>query len=110
MGMYQGTTPTIPLRFEGINLAEAKVYVSLYDEKKKQLHVYESGRDFMVSQSGYDSITSLALTQEETLGLGVGLCTIQGRWVFPDGSAGATKKVSIQVQSVLQKDVISYDS
>ena len=107
--MYQGTTPTIPIRIKNANLIDAKVHISLYDEQKKVLYDYESGRDFIVSQDGYDSVTSLSLTQEMTLGLGNGLISIQARYVFPDGGVGATNKQSIQVQSILNKEVLEYE-
>ena len=106
--MYQGTTPSIPITFEGVNLLEAKVYLSVYDERKKVLHTYESGRDFYINVNGSDSETMLSMSQEDTLSLGEGLCFIQGRWVFPDGVAGATQRAAIQIQSVLMKDVIEY--
>ena len=107
--MYKGTTPTIPIVFEGVNLVEAKVFLSLFDEQKKKLYNFESGEDFLVTASGGDSVTQLSLTQEQTLEFGNGLCSIQGRWVFPNGAAGATQRASIQIQDVLMKGVISYD-
>ena len=106
--MYQGSTPSIPITFEGVNLEEARVFLTLYDEKNKELHTFTSPEDFVISNSGQDSTTMLSLTQEMTLGFGIGPVTIQGRWVFPDGVAGTTQKVSIQMQSALLKDVIHY--
>lgn len=107
--MYQGTTPVIPVRFDGADLSLAKVYLSLYDEKNKELYTFESGNDFTVEKDGDDSVTYLHLTQEQTLALGVGTCTFQARWIFSDGSAGATQKARAYIQDVLQKGVISYE-
>ena len=107
--MYQGTTPSIPIRFEGINLMEAKVIISLYDEQKKIRYDYESGKDFMIHTEGDDSVTELSMTQDQTLNLGTGLISIQARYIYSNGSCGATQRASIQMQSVLNKEVISYD-
>ena len=106
--MYQGSTPSIPIRFEGVNLTEAKVYITVYDEMKKKQYDFESGKDFIVSIAGDDSVTDLSMSQEQTLALGTGLCSIQGRWVFSDGVAGTTQRASIQVQPAIKKEVISY--
>lgn len=107
--MYKGTTPTIPIRFENVNLVEAKVVITLYDEQKKTGIDFVSGRDFLVSQDGYDSTTSIALTQEQTLAFGTGLIAIQARFIYPDGSVGATQRESVQMQDVLNKEVLRYD-
>lgn len=106
--MYQGTTPTIPITIEGVDLTEARVIITIKDEKKRVLHNYESARDFIVYKSGDDSVTNLTLTQEDTLNYGDGLCSVQARWVFPDGIAGATQEAHIQMQAVLNKELISY--
>ena len=106
--MYKGTTPSIPIRLEDVNVTEATVYISLYDEQKKQLYTFVSGKDFNTEFDGKDTTTYLSLSQEMTLGLGTGLCTIQARWVFPGGIAGATQKVSCQIQDILYKELIEY--
>lgn len=106
--MYKGTTPAIPIRFKNAILTEAKVYITLYDEQKKVQYDFVSGTDFILDQSGYDTVTTLSLTQEQTLALGNGIVSIQARYVFPDGVAGATQREGIQIQDVLKKDVIEY--
>lgn len=106
--MYQGTTPSIPIILEGINLTEARVYLTLFDEQKKKEHEFVSGTDFMTEFDGTNTVTYLTLTQELTLELGTGICSIQARWIFPDGVAGATQKTGVQIQGVLKKGVISF--
>ena len=51
----------------------------------------------------------MTLTQEQTMSLKAGSCRAQVRWVFPDGSAGATKTQAITIEDVILKDVIVYD-
>jgi hypothetical protein len=108
--MYQGTTPTIPIRFKNVNITAAKIYLSIFDDQKKELYNFVSGTDFFPTASGRDTYAELTLTQEQTLALGTGTVSIQGRWILPDGSAGATRKTSIPVNSILMKGVIEYDA
>jgi len=106
--MYQGTTPIIPLKFVGVDLSEAKIYLTIEDDRKKKMITFTSGDDFTVEFDGTDTVGTLRLTQEQTLGLSPGNCDVQARFIFPDGSSGATKKAQVYVGSVLLKDVISY--
>ena len=108
--MYQGTTPIIPLRFKGVDLTEAKIYLTLYDEKKKENTTYESGTDFTVTFDGQDSVGTISLTQEQTLAMSAGAHIAQARWIYPDGTSGATVKKKVYVNDVLLKGVISYDN
>lgn len=106
--MYQGTTPIIPLTFKGVDLSEAKIYLTMADGCKKT-RTFVSGEDFEVTFDGTDTTGTIRLTQEQTLNMSAGAHTVQARWVFPDGSAGASKKTTAHVNEVLLKDVISYD-
>ena len=106
--MYQGTTPIIPLRFKEIDLTEAKIFLTLYDEKKKTNKTYESGVDFTVSFDGTDTVGTIELSQEQTLGMSSGAHQAQARWIYPDGTAGATVKKKVYVNDVLLKGVIQY--
>ena len=74
----------------------------------ERLFDVEIGREgsMPITEMRVDRIT---LTQEQTLMLNAGSCTAQIRFVFPDGSAGATVKRSITVSDVIQKGVIEYD-
>jgi len=106
--MYRGTTPSIDIVFDNVNLEEAKVYITLYEQKSKTQIDLESGTDFVVSPGLNNSSTMISLTQEQTLALGTGLVCIQARWVFQDGVAGATQVAEVQMQDVLKKGVIEY--
>lgn len=106
--MYQGTTPTIPLTFKKIDLSEAKIYLTFQDEQKKKTLTFTSGEDFTVTFDGTDTTGEIKLTQKQTLDMCQGNCTVQARFVFPDGNAGATEKTQLFVNPVILKDVISY--
>ena len=108
--MYQGTTPTIPLTFKGVDLSSAKIYLTFEDEKSKSQMNFTSGTDFTVeydSETG-DTTGTLRLTQEQTLKLNPGNIAVQARYIFPDGNAGATIKTKEKINPVLLKGVISY--
>lgn len=106
--MYQGTTPTIPLTFKAVDLSSAKIFLTIEDDRKKKMITFTSGDDFEVEFDGTNTVGTLRLTQQQTLGLSPGNCTVQARFIFPDGSSGATEKASIFVNPVILKGVISY--
>jgi hypothetical protein len=106
--MYQGTTPTIPIKFKGVDLTQAKIFLTIQDDRKKSQMTFTSGDDFSVEFDGTDTVGTIRLTQEQTLRMSPGNCEVQARFIFPDGSSGATGKTNIFVNPVLLKGVISY--
>lgn len=106
--MYEGTTPTIPLTFKGIDLREAKIYLTIENPREEQQYTFTSGTDFTVEYDGENSTGSITLTQQETLDLGPGDCYVQARYIFENGTSGATKKTKVFINPVLLKEVISY--
>lgn len=106
--MYRGTTPTIPIRIKGIDLTDAKLFLTFESPTRKQLTL-ESPRDFEVELDGEDTVGYVGLTQEQTLMLSASNHAVQIRWVESDGTAGATKTQQINVKDVLLKGVIHYD-
>lgn len=107
--MYQGTTPTIPLKFKSVDLSSAKIYLTIEDKHKTNQITFISGDDFTVEYDGTDTVGTLRLTQEQTLKLTPGNCNVQARFVFPDGTSGATSEAGIFVNSVILKGVIKYE-
>ncbi len=73
--MYTGTTPTIILTFpEGTDFSGANVYVSLANDRKKELIRFEN-------PSIEDNVISISLTQEQTIAL-PRYVLIQVNWVY----------------------------
>ena len=107
--MYQGTTPTIPVRFKGADLTEAKIYLTIEDEDKKKQITFESGDDFTVEYDGTDTTGTIRLTQEQTLAMSPGYCYVQARFIFADGNSGATTETRIFINPVILKGVITYE-
>lgn len=109
--MYRGTTPTLPIRIHGIDLTQAKIFLSIWGEEKESIFTLTTPEDFTVDYDRENDETSgeITLTQEQTLALSAGSCQAQIRFVFPDGRAGATPPREIGVKDVFLKDVIAYD-
>lgn len=110
--MYQGTTPTIPFTIKGIDLTQARVYITLLDLKKQETQTFDSsGEKVTVSYSAENDETTiqLTLTQEETLAISEGQITAQARWILANNKAGASDKASLTVHDVIYKEVITYD-
>lgn len=110
--MYQGTTPTIPFTIKGIDLTQARVFLTLQDQRTWETQTYDSSGDkVMVSFSAEDDETTiqLTLTQEETLAISEGKIMVQARWVLANNKAGASDKASLTVNDVIYKEVITYD-
>ena len=108
--MYQGTTPTIPMTFKGIDLTSAKIFVTIEDDKTHELMTFTSGDDFTVEYDyeHQNTVGYLSLTQEQTLKLTAGNCAIQPRYIFADGQAGACAKAKLHINPVILKKVIQY--
>lgn len=107
--MYQGTTPTLPIRIKGKDITSAKIYFTLKDTKDFiNTHITGDG-SFNVAFDGDDTIGEIKLTQEETLKIESGSVKIQCRYIFSDGTAGATRIAKLRVEDILLKEVISYE-
>lgn len=107
--MYQGSTPTLPIRIPGKDLTNAKLFLTIKDGRNGTIQTFVSGDGrFSVSFDGTDTVGELTLTQQETLAINGGKAEIQVRFIFENGKAGVTKKVLLTVNDVLLKDVISY--
>lgn len=106
--MYRGTTPTIPIRIKGVDLTEAKLFLTFESPGGKQLTL-QTPDNFTVELDGEDTVGDVTLTQEQTLELSTASHSVQIRWIDEDGIAGATKVQQINVKDVLLKGVISYD-
>ena len=105
--MYQGTTPSITYTIKGYDLTSAKVFVS-----------FKYGNEVLTKhsplvQTSYDSEEDVStivcpLTQEETLAITKSTTTTQIRFIYENGLAYATNKATLDVESVIYKDVIEY--
>lgn len=97
--MRQGTTPTIQITVNYIDLADMEhIYVVF-----EQNGLKKSMSDLKIE----NNVISVILTQEETLSFKNGNCNIQLRMITYDGIAMASPIKTINVYSVLNKEVIT---
>jgi len=107
--MYRGTTPTIPIRVKGVDLTGVHAFLTFENPRTKEQLTLESPRDFTFYIDGEDSISTITLTQEQTLSLNASAHDVQIRWINESGSASTTKVQKINVNNVLLEGVIHYE-
>ena len=99
--MKRGTTPTNTFK-TNIDLTGAAVFVT-YSQRGKNV-LEKSGEDLSVSE---DAVV-MRLTQKDTLGFtATEKVRIQIRYVFPDGTAGASNIMTAEVGDILKDGEIS---
>lgn len=99
--MRQGTTPTIQITVNNIDLADMeRIYVVF--EQNGNL-----SKKSMTDLKVENNVISVLLTQEETLSFKNGNCNIQLRMITYDGIAMASPIKTVNVYSVLNKEVIT---
>ncbi len=102
--MYQYTTPTITLHLDGIDFSDvASFRVAIESCDLELLKVIDA--DDPAIDADEQTVT-IALTQEETAGLGKGYAVFQVRVVLDDGNVFATNKVRRGIDSVLDEVVV----
>ena len=109
--MYRGTTPTLPIRIAGVDLTQAKLFLTIQDGKVESKQItLETPTAFTVTYDSEKNVTEgdVTLTQEQTMMLNEGSCKAQIRFVFADGQAGTTQTRTLSVNDVLLKELISY--
>lgn len=99
--MRQGTTPTIQITVNNIDLADMeRIYVVF---EQNGILLKKSKTDLKIK----NNVISVLLTQEETLSFKNGNCNIQLRMITYDGIAMASPIKTVNVYSVLNKEVIT---
>lgn len=99
--MRQGTTPTLQITVNNIDLADMEHIYVVFEQNGNLLK--KSMTDLKVE----NNVISVLLTQEETLSFKNGNCNIQLRMVTYDGIAMASPIKTVNVYSVLNKEVIT---
>lgn len=99
--MRQGTTPILQITVNNIDLADMEHIYVVFEQNGNLLK--KSMTDLKVE----NNVISVLLTQEETLSFKNGNCNIQLRMVTYDGIAMASPIKTVNVYSVLNKEVIT---
>lgn len=99
--MRRGTTPTNVFK-TNVNLAGATVFISY--AQKGEVIVEKTNDDVDI----HNECLSTRLTQEDTLKLDSRQkVNIQIRYVFPDGTAGASNIITVDVGDILKDGEIT---
>lgn len=105
----QGTTPVLEITALDERVADATVYVTIGQGDVK-LTKTNRGNDPSVIVENLEADTKITvfLSQADTLILRPGAGKVQVRWVFEDGTAGASEMGYVEVGETMHKGVISY--
>lgn len=99
--MRQGTTPTIQITINDIDLNEMQNIYVVFEQNGYILKKESSDLDIE------GNTISVSLSQEETLNLEEGTCNIQLRMITKGGVAIASPIKTTKVYRVLNKEVIT---
>lgn len=99
--MRQGTTPTIQITINDIDLNEMQNIYVVFEQNGYILKKESSDLDIK------GNIISVLLSQEETLNFKEGTCNIQLRMITKGGVAIASPIKTTKVYRVLNKEVIT---
>ena len=99
--MRQGTTPTIQITINDIDLNEMQNIYVVFEQNGYILKKESSDLDIE------GNVISVLLCQEETLNFKEGTCNIQLRMITKGGVAIASPIKSTKVYRVLNKEVIT---
>lgn len=99
--MRQGTTPTIQITINDIDLNEMQNIYVVFEQNGYILKKESSDLDIE------GNVISVLLSQEETLNFKEGTCNIQLRMITKGGVAIASHVKTTKVYRVLNKEVIT---
>ncbi len=99
--MRQGTTPTIQITINDIDLNEMQNIYVVFEQNGYILKKESSDLDIE------GNVISVSLSQEETLNFKEGTCNIQLRMITKGGVAIASPIKTTKVYRVLNKEVIT---
>lgn len=99
--MRQGTTPTIQITINDIDLNEMQNIYVVFEQNGYILKKESSDLDVE------GNVISVSLSQEETLNFKEGACNIQLRMITKGGVAIASPIKTTKVYRVLNKEVIT---
>lgn len=110
MAIRRGTTPTLTITAENIDLIGKTVYVTIDQAGHGQLTKLFPNNDGTVSLEQYnsDTLIHVFLSQHDTMAFRPGKAQIQIRWIEEDGTAHASDIVTITLTKTLLEGVIKY--
>ena len=109
MGIRRGSTPTISVTAQGVDLTESTVYVTIEQSDIQVTKVVPStdGSGWM-EKKGNDTDVCVILSQAETLKLRPTKAQIQLRWIEADGTSHVSDIKTLTLTKTLLEGVIAY--
>ena len=104
--MYKGTNPTVILLFEGIDLTNQTVQVSLRLSNGETM--IRATPEIGVSVTDGNSLVFIPFTQAETLQLPAGVCQVQLRCIDSVGNARVSEPAALDILGILTDNIIEY--
>lgn len=101
--MTRGTTPTVTITVDGIDLTTLQKVCVTFRQNGKLLNKYNCEDGVEITES----TVAITLTQEETLAFKSGSVEVQLRGVTENGAAIATEIAKTCVKGVLYDEVLS---
>ena len=110
MAIRRGTTPTLTITAEQIDLTGKTIYVTIDQAGHGQLTKLFPNSDgsVWVETSENDSLIHMILSQHDTMAFKPGKAQVQIRWIEEDGTAHASNIVTITLTKTLLEGVIKY--
>lgn len=110
MAIRRGTTPTLTITAEGIDLIGKAIYITIAQSNNGQLTKVFPNEDGSVwLESKYDGTDiNVYLSQHDTLKFHPGRAEVQIRWIEEDGTAHASDIKNITLTKTLLEGVIQY--
>lgn len=109
--IYRGSTPVLPIEIDGVDLSNARLYLTIANRQRGGCFTVRAPEDFTVTYDSENEVSEadVPLTQEQTLAIAAGNCVGQIRYIFADGVADVTDPTEIQIGDILMGGVISYE-
>lgn len=110
MAIRRGTTPTLTITAEGIDLIGKTVYVTIDQAGHGQLTKLFPNNDgsIWLESEGSNTLIHVYLSQHDTMAFKPGKAQIQIRWIEEDGTAHASDICTIMLTKTLLEGVIKY--
>lgn len=110
MAIRRGTTPTLTITAESVNLIGKTIYITIDQAGNGQLTKLFPNNDgsVVVSQDGTNSQVQVFLSQHDTLAFKPGKAQVQIRWIEEDGTAHSSDIATVTLSKTLLEGVIKY--
>lgn len=110
MAIRRGTTPTLTITAESIDLTDKTIYITIDQANGRQITKLYPNNDGSVwlERVGENTDINVYLSQHDTMAFHPGRAEVQIRWIEEDGTAHASEIKNITLTKTLLEGVIKY--